>query len=281
LGVEDEGLEEDEGSLADFEEEFLKEKKKKSSRILFFVLLLLILLGAGYYFAAKKGLLPESLSGLIGGESAEEESADTKQSEEFQEDEIQIEDKGAGEEDEKPILEKIEPKVAGTKKREKPSKKDPKSYGSGQYTFHIGVYSHEKNAETMVARLEKAGLKPEISKVKIRAERVRVLVGHYPFREIAIKEADDLLQRGFKPKVQIVKAGEYALVMGIFPKRQAASELINSLEDKGLEVWTDKVMSDSDRISATLVKIKGVRGPMVEKVVDFLDRKKIDYVLKR
>jgi cell division septation protein DedD len=273
LGAEDNELGEEEGSLAEFEEEFLKDKKKKSNRLFFFILLLLVLIGAGYFYAAKKGLLPESLTGLMGDQFTEETPADKDESTEFQEDEIQIEDKSAKEEEEQsPVIERIEPS-------KEEAKKSKKKYGPGIHSFQVGVYAQKKNAEVMVAKLEKAGLKPETSPVKIKAEVVRILVGHYPFREIAMKGADDLIQRGFKPRVQIVKAGEYALVMGTFLKRQDASELINSLEDKGLTVWTDKVKSDTEAISATLVEIKGVRGPMVEKVVDFLERKEIDYVL--
>lgn len=276
MGEEENDLGEEEGSLAEFEEEFLKEKKKKSNRLLYFLLLLLVLLGTGYYFGEKKGLLPESITDLVGDPSSDEEAPKgEEESKEFQEDEIQLEEKSEKPDgEEAAVVERIEPKKDD-------SKKAKKSYGSGVHTFHVGVYAEKKNVDMMVAKLEKAGLKPETKPVKIKADMVRVLVGHYPFREIAMKAADDLIQRGFKPRVQIVKAGEYALVMGSFPKRQDASELINSLEDKGLTVWTDNTKSETAKISATLVEIKGVRGPMVEKVIDFLERKEIEYVLKR
>jgi len=284
LGVEDNDLDEEEGSLAEFEEEFLKEKKKKSGRLIFFVLLLLLLLGAGYYFASQKGLLPASLTGQADDQGETEVApAENGDSADLQDDEIQVEDKDLSVEDEQQsVIEKIKPqRVDSRKKSKKASKKGKKVYGSRMHTFHVGVYAQKKNADHMVATLEKAGLKPETSQVNIKVEMVRVLVGHYPFREIAMKEADDLLQRGFKPRVQIVKAGEYALVMGSFQNRIDASELIASLEDKGLTVWTDKAKSDALMVPATLVKIKGVQGEMVEKVIDFLEKKDIDYLLKR
>jgi len=293
LSLEDNDLDEEEGSLAEFEEEFLKEKKKKSGRLIFFALLLLLLLGAGYYFASQKGLLPASLTGQGDDQAATDVAPDDDaDSADLQEDEIQVEDNDLAVEDEQmPIIEEIKPQMVDSKKKKrssekkgkskKASKKGAKKYGSRMHTFHVGVYAQKKNADHMIATLEKAGLKPETSLVNIKVEMVRVLVGHYPFREIAMKEADDLLQRGFKPRVQIAKAGEYTLVMGSFQNRSDASELIASLEDKGLTVWTDKANSDTSTIPATLVKIRGVQGQMVEKVIDFLEKKEIDYLLKR
>jgi len=276
LGIDNNILGSDDGSLADFEEELLTQQKTKSYRNLFFVLLLLALFSSIGFYAWKKGKISTDIVSKLRKSEDKKGMADSA---------LKADETGKAPSDKKGKkdidIERIEPDSVKTSSTYK-IKVQPGEARSGKYFLQVGIFAEKKNAEKVLKMLEKAGLDPRSSDTMIPSKRVRVVVGHFPFRELAMDEAAALRNKGFKPKVQIMAPGVYSLIMGNFATVKEAKKLISELEDKGIPVRTDYKLTRDFMIPATVVYLKDIEaGDSLDKAEALLKRNKIEYTLRK
>ncbi len=75
----------------------------------------------------------------------------------------------------------------------------PMNYYAGKFTFQIGAFKDLKNAEKLVAKLNKKYKNAHISPLKINGETFyRVRVGKYSTLQEIIKDEDILIKKGYK-----------------------------------------------------------------------------------
>ena len=280
MGVNNDFMDSDEGSLADFEEELLTQQKTKSYRNLFFLILLLALFASGGFYAWKKGKISSDFLSKIKKPDKQTEVTDDSTGKPGKIE--KSEEEGTPQKADKAMtIERVEPDSM-TRKSTYKEKVQLSDKRSGTYFLQVGIFAEKKNSEKVMKMLEKAGLNPRSSETMIPSKRVRVIVGHYPFRELALDEAEVLRNKGFKPKVQIMTAGVYSLIMGNFATVKDAKNLIRELEDKGIPVRTDYKLTRDFMVPATVVYLKDIpAGDSLDKAEALLKKNKIEYTLRK
>ncbi len=295
---------EEDSALEDFEQELLDEEKKSKPSRLILIVFLIVLTAGGYYFW-QGGQLDEYIAkaGLLKGEKAvkiEPEETPTVPADELFDEIDFLEEPPEGKEEavtkvvpekeKEPAIEAKpekpkEPEVEVAPKAELPKaeKKAPVTEATlatdAVYTIQVGIFAVKRNAERIVKILQESGLKPSASKTVITTSRLKLFVGHYPFREVAMDAADNLINMGYKPKVQIMRGGVYSLDMGTFLSKDKAKPLIRRLEDKGIDF---ELLRKPAKVPAIVVFLKDISGGEdFEKAKRVLDKEKIKYLVKK
>lgn len=253
-----------ESSLDDFEEEFLQQQKSAMKRNIFIFIAVIILLGVGGYVAwefwrPEKEVIKEPEMPTMAMETPAEE--------------IETVSKPAEKETIKAqtsiILERLK----------RYQQQETTEVMGISHVLQVGIFAEKENADTQIVRLKKLMLNPSTAQTTIPVSRVRVLAGHYPFREVATDAAEDLLNMGFQPKVQITGPGVYSLVVGTFKSELRARQLLKDLEFKGIEARLDK---KTERSPATIVLLREIPDKAeLERVQGLLERANIKYVVRK
>lgn len=145
------------------------------------------------------------------------------------------------------------------------------------FTLQVGFFRERANALRMKKKLEKLNLTPTLRSTTRRVRMTTVYSGEYPFREFATKAASDLLTHGFRSEVAITGPGRYELDMGRFASEALADNLVKSLEALQLSV---RVEAKIERVRATIVLIKGIRGKNnLQQVQELLGKEKLKFIL--
>ncbi|GMT42318.1 MAG: hypothetical protein IEMM0002_0729 [bacterium] len=297
---------EEEGSLEKFEEELEREEKKQTRVKLLAGTLVFLIIGGGSYYAYTNFFATSSAPTVLKAEQTlptpktpqKEKTAEVKPSKQtakvqkkerkgkspagIKEELIKERTLKAGGAVTKTSREKFLKKTKPQTRPEETTKKGylpkPAVSDGKTYTMQVGLFRKRKNAESMGEKLKELNLTPTLRKITYTAKTIRVYTGFYPYRELAIKAADNLLKQGLKPRVALTGAGRYELEMGRFKSEAHADSLVRSLEDMQFVV---RVAEKKERLRATIVRLENIQGGYdLEEIKETLKRKNIRFLVK-
>ncbi len=114
--------------------------------------------------------------------------------------------------------------------------------------FSLGPFRQRKEAEKLMAKMVKKGVKPELRTAKVREPSAYwVYLPPYPSRQMAVEAVDRLQALGFDD-FYIVGEPKYnnAISLGLFSRKSGSKQRVADLKEMGFEATVETRYAEND-----------------------------------